>query len=163
MIRKAIMFVVVTGAMTAALVASSAIAGNAPSGPSAEASPCPLGGPDSCFAPTYFAVGEINKYKGPLAATVMFADCCVAGDTFKGKAAGPSANGGVKWTSSGVLDGGCTGFPHPDTHTLSLAGGATRASLKLIAAPGGLVASAYAGMTAPGWVQVAGNPDICGF
>ena len=159
MIRKAIMFVVVAGALTAALVASSAIAGNAPSGASTQGA-C---APGSCFAPSFLAVGDISKYRGPLASTVVFADCCLAGDTYKGQASGPSGKGAVKWTSVGALDGPCSGFPHPDTHSLTIAGGATRASLKAVATPGGFPATAYIGMDAAGWVQVAGNPDTCGF
>ena len=163
MIRKAIMFVVVAGAMTAALVASSAIAGNAPSGPSTEASPCPPGGPPSCFAPFYTAVGQVSKYSGPLATTVEFADCCIAGDTYKGQATGPSGRGAVRWTSVAPLDFPCDPWPHPDTHTVVVAGGATKASLKAIALPGGVPAAAMVGISAAGWTQTAGNPDTCGF
>ena len=158
MIRKAIMFVVVAGALTAALVASSAIAGNAPSGAGTQAA-C---APGSCFAPSFGAVGDVNKYKGPLASTVSFADCCIAGDRYAGKASGPSSNGAVKWTSVGPLDGSCSAFPHPDTHALTIAGGATRASIKIVSAPGGFPATAYIGMDAAGWAQVAGS-DSCGF
>jgi hypothetical protein len=157
MIRKAIMVAVVAGALAVGLVASSAIAGNTPSGVGSQAA-C---APGSCFAPFFGAAGDVNKYRGPLATTVVFADCCLAGDTYKGKAAGPSANGGVKWTSVGPLDATCSGFPHPDTHALVIAGGATRASLKLVATVA-TPASAYAGMDVAGWVQVAGS-DICGF
>jgi hypothetical protein len=159
MIRKAIMFVVVAGALTATLVATSAVAGNTPSGVGSQGA-C---APGSCFAPNYVANGEVAKYKGPAATTVVGADCCVAGDTYKLKAGGPSGIGAIKWTSSGELDAGCSGFPHPDTHSIIIPGGVTKAQLKLIASPGGLPAGAYIGMDAAGWVQTSGPTDACGF
>jgi hypothetical protein len=141
-----------------ATAGSASAAGNATSGVGSSVA-CAFG---SCFAPQFNAVGETDEYTGPAAAVAEFADCCIAGDTYKVTAKNKKVKASITFTSEGTLEAGCGTGPYPDAPAFLIPGGFTAVKYKAVKLPGGVPAAAYIRMSAGGWTQTKGV-DSCGF
>jgi hypothetical protein len=154
--RKAVLLFAVVAAL-AVVLAPAGSAGNS-IGAGAQAA-CSFG---SCFAPFFSATGQTNTYAGPAASAFNYADCCIAGDTYKVTIKGPGSYKSVtSWKSSGALATDCTAAPYPDSNWNFPHLGGTSVAYKSIKLPGGVPANAFLAVNNASWAFTGGPGDSC--